>query len=770
MRLHTFGGLWLALDDGAPATGLSQPRRLTLLAIVAAGGTQGMSRDRVLATLWPDSDTERARHALAQLVYSLRRSSGGQPLLVGDNQLRLDASSLSSDCGDLLAAAHSGDHARVVETYRGPFLDGFHLTESPEFEHWVDGERERFRQQACRSLEALAAQATSAGDTAAAADAWHRRVELDPLDPKSATGYLEALLAAGRRTSAMQYAQKYEALVRQELDSPPDRKVRDLIERVRAASGAWSGTNDRRRLVPDAPSEPLVDLPAVEPVPVPPAEVLPVPAPSSRWRLLAAVAAVILALALWLGTRGTASSTAAPSISAVAVLPFTNLGSNPEDSYLSDGFTEDLITRLGTLEGLRVAARTSAYMIRDRAASVEEIGSTLKVDAVIEGSVRRNGDSIRITTRLVGTRDGFEMWTGAYDRPVGGLLTLQDEVADALVRALRRPSVREPARPAASATTDLRAYNLYLRGRYAWNRRTEEGLLAARASFDSALVIDPSYAAAAAGVASTWMLLPTYGRVRPREAYAQARAATDRALALDSTLAEALTVSAYLRALYDWDVQGAESGFARAVAADRQYATAHHWRALNLVTLRQSGEAKREIDDALELDPLAPTVGAAAAAVGYYGRDYVGAEASAQSVLSLSPEFFPARTWLGLALLEQGRPADAQAELERAATQSGGHWLPRVALAYTLARTGQADAARAILVELEAQSTREFVAPTNLAFVYLALGDRATALRLLDRGVTERDPAMLYLQVEPKLDSLRGDPRFQAIALRTHLP
>lgn len=769
MRLHTFGGLWLALDDGAPATGLSQPRRLTLLAIVAAGGTQGMSRDRVLATLWPESDTERARHALAQLVYSLRRSSGGQPLLVGDSQLRLDASSLTSDCGDLLAAAQAGHHARVVEVYRGPFLDGFHLTESPEFEYWVDAERERFRQQACRSLEALAAQSTSAGDTAAAADAWHRRVELDPLDPKSAAGYLEALLAAGRRTSAMQYAQKYETLVRQELDSLPDRKVRDLIERVRATSGAWTGTNDRRRMVPDAPGEAVVELPAVEPVAVPPAAVQSAPARSSRWRLLAAVAAVILALALWLGTRATRSS-AAPAISAVAVLPFTNLGSNPEDSYLSDGFTEDLITRLGTLEGLRVAARTSAYMIRDRAASVEEIGSTLKVDAVVEGSVRRNGDSIRITTRLVGTRDGFELWTGAYDRPVGGLLTLQDEVADALVRALRRPLAREPVRPAASATTDLRAYNLYLRGRYAWNRRTEEGLLAARASFDSALVIDPSYAAAAAGVASTWMLLPTYGRVPPREAYAQARAATDQALALDSTLAEALTVSAYLKALYDWDVQGAETGLARAVAADRQYATAHHWRALNLVTLRQSGEAKKEIDHALELDPLAPTVGAAAAAVAYYGRDYAGAEASAQSVLSLSPEFFPARTWLGLALLEQGRPADAQAELERAATQSGEHWLPRVALAYTLARTGQAEAARAILVELEAQSTREFVAPTNLAFVYLALGDRATALRLLDRGVTERDPAMLYLQVEPKLDSLRDDPRFQAIALRTHLP
>ncbi len=767
MRLHTFGGLWLALDNGAPATGLSQPRRLTLLAMVASGGTQGVSRDRVLATLWPESDTERARHALAQLVYSLRRSSGGQPLLVGDSQLRLDPTSLTSDVGDLLGAVQAGDHSRVAGLYQGSFLDGFHLTDAPDFDHWLDGERERFRQYAVKALDALATAATTAGDAATAADAWRRRSELDPLDPRSAAGYLEALLAAGRRTSAMQFAQKYETLVKQELNSPPDRKVRDIIDRVRARSGAWSGAADRRQAPPlEAESAVPVppEAPPLSPV-VPEASVRPA---RRRW-IGVLVGAIALALIIaWMRSR----STPAPArvISAVAVLPFTNLGSSAEDSYLSDGLTEDLITRLGTLEGLRVAARTSSYMIREQATSVEEIGNALKVDAVIEGSVRRTGDSIRVTTRLVGTRDGFEIWTGAYDRPLGGIMKLQDEVADALVGALHRPPVANVARSPAAATTSLQAYNQYLRGRYAWNRRTEEGLRSAMVSFDSALALDPSYAAAAAGVASTWMLLPTYGRVPPRQAYAEARAAAQQALALDSTVVEALTVSAYLQALYDWNVQDAETGFARAVAADSQYTTAHHWRALNLVTLRRADDARREISIAMALDPLAPTVGAAAAAVAYYGRDYSGAEASAQSVLSLSPEFFPARTWLGLALLEQGRPAEAKAELERAVTQSGGHWLPRVALAYALARTGQAPAARALLTELEGQATREFVAPTNLAFVYGALGDRPAAFAQLERGLTERDPAMLYLQVEPKLDNLRGDARFKAIAERSQLP
>ena len=614
MRLHTFGGLWLALDDGAPATGLSQPRRLTLLAMVASGGTQGVSRDRVLATLWPESDTERARHALAQLVYSLRRSSGGQPLLTGDSQLRLDATSLSSDVGDLLGAVQAGDHARVAELYTGPFLDGFHLTEAPDFDHWLDGERERFRQYAVKAFEALATAATAAGDAATAAEAWRRRSELDPLDPRSAAGYLEALLAAGRRTSAMQFAQKYEALVKEELNSPPDRKVRDIIDRVRAKSGAWTGAADRRQ-PPPAETESGVPAPG-ESAPASRAIVeAPVRRPRGRWIGGVLVGALALALVLaWVRARSKA--TPERVISAVAVLPFTNLGSSAEDSYLSDGLTEDLITRLGTLEGLRVAARTSAYMIREQATSVEEIGNALKVDAVIEGSVRRTGDSIRVTTRLVGTRDGFEIWTGAYDRPLGGIMKLQDEVADALVGALRRPPVANVARPAAAATTDLRAYNQYLRGRYAWNRRTEEGLLSAMTSFDSALALDPTYAAAAAGVASTWMLLPTYGRVPPRQAYAEgAQPRRERALALDSTVVEALTVSAYLQALYDWKVQDAETGFARAVAADSQYSTAHHWRALNLVTLRRPDDARREIDIALALDPLAPTVGAAAAAV-----------------------------------------------------------------------------------------------------------------------------------------------------------
>ncbi len=765
MRLHTFGGLWLALDDGAPATGFSQPRRLTLLAMVATGGSSGLSRDRIRATLWPESETERGRHALAQLVYSLRRSSGGQPLVLGDSQLRLDSISLSSDCGDLLAAASAGEHKRVATLYQGHFLDGFHVAESPDFEQWVDVERERFRRFASRSLEAMALDATEAGDAAAAAEAWRRSSELDPLDPKSAAGYLEALMSAGRRTVALQVAQKYEALLFRELDSRPDGKVREVIGRVRATGTSRPGT-----AVAPSPTH----VPVSIATPVAAATPSPLPAPLTRRRWTVALGAVLaLVLMLVLGQRWARPVVPVPSvqhISAVAVLPFTAMGSNAEDGYLSDGLTEDLTSRLASIPGLRVAARTSTYLMRDKAASLTDIGTALHVDAVVEGSVRRNGDSILVTTRLVGVRDGFELWTGTYARPAVGLMTLQKEVAEALVRALRRPGRVQPMRPAAAATSDLRAYNLYLRGRHAWNRRSEDGLLTALASFDSALALDSSYAVAAAGMASTWMLLPTYGRVQPSEAFAQARAAAARALALDSTLVEALTVSAYLRALYDRDVAAAESGFARAVASDPQYATAHHWRALNLVTLRRPQDARREIDAAMALDPLAPSVGAAAAAVSYYARDYAGAETAARGVLRLSPEFFPARTWLGLALLEQERAEEARDELERAVRESDGHWLPRTALAYTLARTGQPAAARALLAALEVQAAHTFVAPINLAFLYEALGDRSAAMRMVARGVEVRDPGALYLQVEPKLDALRDDPRFQAIIARAQLP
>ena len=232
MRLHTFGGLWLAQQDGSPAP-VSQKLRLALLAIVAAAGPQGVSRDKVLAWLWAERDDERARHALAQLIYAMHRSASGTALVSAESDLRL-APDVTSDVGDFLAATSQGRHDDAIALYTGPFLDGFHLPGAAEFEHWLDAERDRLRRLAAQSLEKAAREAQHAGHPSTAADHWRRLVALDPLDPGSATRYLEALLQSGRHTDALQFAQHYEAMVQAELGSPPDRTVRDVIARVRA--------------------------------------------------------------------------------------------------------------------------------------------------------------------------------------------------------------------------------------------------------------------------------------------------------------------------------------------------------------------------------------------------------------------------------------------------------------------------------------------------------------------------------------------------------
>jgi DNA-binding SARP family transcriptional activator len=262
LRLHTFGGLWLAQQDGSPAP-VSQKLRLALLAIVASAGPMGVSRDRVLAWLWADSDDDRARHALAQLTYAMHRSAAG-PLLSADTELRL-APQVTSDVGDFLAATTQGRHDEAIALYTGPFLDGFHLPGASEFEHWLDAERDRLRRLAAQALEKAAREAQRVGHLSASADHWRRLVELDPLDPRSAAEYLEALLRSGRRTDALQFAQHYEARVQDELGSPPDRGVREVIGRVRSPGA------------PDPPpAPPRQDVPAGLTVSSPVAPVAPV--------------------------------------------------------------------------------------------------------------------------------------------------------------------------------------------------------------------------------------------------------------------------------------------------------------------------------------------------------------------------------------------------------------------------------------------------------------------------------------------------------------
>ena len=409
----------------------------------------------------------------------------------------------------------------------------------------------------------------------------------------------------------------------------------------------------------------------------------------------------------------------------------------------------------------------SSFSLQHRELSAQEIGSLLHVSAVLEGSMRRSGDSVRVTTRLVDTGTGYELWSHTFDRAWTSLFALQDDVARGIADALKHEVLeRLPNRPPALATQSLQAYIYYLQGRHAWTERSAQGLQRALAYFDSALAIDSSYSAATAAIGATWLVAPTYGLEAPPRPYLEAQRAATRALSTDSNNAEALGVSALARQLVNRDLDGAEQQFTRAIALQPQDATLRHWHALNLLVKGQPERAIAEVREAHALDPLAPAVGTGVAVIEYFAGHPDKAIAASRAVLGSEPAFHAARNWLGLALFAHGDTAAGLAELERVVRESGGDARYRASLAYALATAGHRDSARVVLDGLDADQRRTYVPAVNLALAHAAQGDAEVAIALLDRGFAERDPGILTLAIDPKAREIRGDPRYAAVLKR----
>ena len=460
---------------------------------------------------------------------------------------------------------------------------------------------------------------------------------------------------------------------------------------------------------------------------------------------------------------------AGPSI---AVLPFTNLSPNRENEYFSDGMTEELITALGRVEGLQVAARTSAFALKGSNLDARAVGETLHVATVLEGSVRRAGDRLRVAAQLVDSRSGYHLWSDEYDRQLKDVFAVQEELARAIVGALRvrlEPAGRPRAGLVEPATADLEAHDLYLQGRSVWNQRTAESFRRAVDFFDRAIARDSGFAQAYAGLADTYVLLPFYGHTRPSDAFPQAKAAALRALALDSTLAEAHASLGYVLAVADFDWHGAETEFRRAIALNPSYATAHHWYADYLDMVGRPDEAVAEIERARRLDPLSRII---AGEVGYtymMARRYDDALRQLRATLELDPGF--PQTWsylCGVYVLER-MPREATAACERATALSGRiKGMGRLAVAYALA--GERPKAAAVLRELKARSRREYVPPHFIAQAELAVGDTARAFEWLERAYAARDPTLTQNLFDPLWDPLRADPRFVRLRQRMGLP
>jgi serine/threonine protein kinase/tetratricopeptide (TPR) repeat protein len=490
-----------------------------------------------------------------------------------------------------------------------------------------------------------------------------------------------------------------------------------------------------------------------------------------RLRRALPLAAVVMALAivalgyvLWRDRRA-----AVPGrIQSLAVLPLTNLSNDPAQDYFADGMTEALITDLSKISALRVISRTSVMRYRGVKKSLPEIGRELDVDAVLEGSVLRAGDRIRIATQLIEVDSDRHLWAESYERALRDVLSLQSEVAQAVAREIKITlTPDERTRFGRIRQVDPEAQEAYLRGRFSWNTRTVEGLQKSIEYFQRAIDLDPAYAAAYAGLADAYAILGNNQFAPAHDSFPKARAAALRALELDDSLAEAHASLALCMQNYDWDWSGAEREYRRAFELNPNYAPAHQWYAFYLVGMGRNAEAIDEIKKARHLDPLSPRINSNVGLMFYYARDYDQALMELRKTIELDP--VGSRWFLGWVYVQKRMYDEAiSVSLERSRLLDGkGTSLPDLAHAYAVA--GKRAQARQTLEKINDQLTRTHVPPDAIALIHVALGEKERAFALLEEAFTQHNVLFYWLKADPRFDPLRSDPRFQHLLRRLGL-
>ncbi len=456
-----------------------------------------------------------------------------------------------------------------------------------------------------------------------------------------------------------------------------------------------------------------------------------------------------------------------PRIESIAVLPLENLSGDPEQDYFADGMTEALIMGLAKIRALRVISRTSVMRYKGARVALPEIARALDVSAVVEGSVLRSGNRVRITALLVDTATDRHLWAETYERDVGDILALQSEVAQAIAGEIQVTiTPQDVARFARRSAVDPEAYQAYLKGRYHWEKRSEEGLEKALQYFQEAIERDPTHAPAYAGLADYYITLGNFNLAESHEVYPKAKAAALRGLEIDPSSAEAYTSLGSVKGSYEWDRQGAERDFRHAIALNPNYANAHHWYADHLVSLARFEEGMEQIARARSLDPLSLVMSADAGGYLFYAGRYDEAVAQMRKTLDLDPQFAPSYRQLGGIYEQMGLFQEAIEAFEKARIVSGSATYSLTALAHTYALSGRREEAMKMLEQLDEIAKRKYVSPYSLAAVYVALGDLDRAFEYLDRAVVAHDRALIWLKVAPRFNPIRTEPRFRAI-LRT---
>jgi serine/threonine protein kinase/Tfp pilus assembly protein PilF len=460
------------------------------------------------------------------------------------------------------------------------------------------------------------------------------------------------------------------------------------------------------------------------------------------------------------------------AINSLAIMPLVNASADPNAEYLSDGITESIINNLSQLPNLRVMARSTVFRYKGREVDPLEAGRELGVRAVMTGRVLQLDDNLVIRTELVHVADGTQLWGEHYNRKLGDIFAVQEEISKQISEKLQmRLSGEEEKRLTKRHTENPRAYQLYLQGRYHWNKRDKQGAEKGIEFFQRAIEVDPNYALAYAGLADSYIILGFHGLLPPNEVMPKAKQAAEKALQIDDSLAEARISLAYVTEAYDWDWPRAEREYKHAIRLNSNYATAHHWYGEYLALVGRFDEAIAELQKAKEIDEsLSLIINAAVGLVLYLARQYDRAIEEHLRTLELDPNFAHTRFCLGLAYLQKSMFDEAIAELQASLAIFEDNPRAAAVLAYAYAISGKRSEAQALFDDLKDRSLRQYIAPYLISLICTGLGDHDQAFAWLEKGCDERDLGLVWLKVEPLADSLRSDPRFEKLLRRVGFP
>jgi TolB-like protein/DNA-binding SARP family transcriptional activator len=747
---------------------LVQPKRLALFTYLTLAAPRGFHRrDTLLALFWPERTDAEARAALSDAVYFLRRWLGSKVIINrGKEEIAISRNQVRCDALEFERALEEERFATAVDLYTGDLLAGFHLSGVEEFERWLEAERARLRAGYGRALEALAELQERQGERDAALASWRRLCALDPYDSRQAVRLIEALERAGSPAAALREAEAHAALLHTELGMGPPEALARITDRLRT-------------------------------VPPPPALADPVRSSEAgkaekngrvvrRWRIgrpallfsagLVSVAFLVLSLA------GGNSSGEHPSVAtadpaqpsaevgSIAVLPFANLSPDPRNDYFSDGITEEITNALTTIPGLRVVARTSAFAWKGMDVEVTEIGRRLDVTHLLQGSVRRDGQDLRIAVQLVEARSGLQLWSRSFDRRLENVFEIQEEVSRAILGELYiERTASDAAHLGTRRAADLRAYDLYLIGWQLADTGREPELRRAIQAFREALELDPFLARALAAMALTYIRLGI-AYLPPEDAFPHARTAAERALEVDSSLAAAHDALAFLHTEYYWQWEEAERRFRLALSLAPGSAGSHGRYQNLLRILNRCEEAVAHGRRTVDLDPLAAIVIADLGLTYYYCRRFDEAVEAYERSLRLDGARPATHLRLAKAYEQLGRYEDALLHARQAVEIAERLPITLATLGRIAASAGRKREATAIARALEERARAgAHVDGVYMSALYTGLDDTAAAMDWLERAYEQRSSSLVSLAVHPWHDPLRARPEFRDLLRRMAL-